>query len=412
MKPLVWFWCACLLLIVAARQRRPDLSGRCPRSGARSAGRDPWRRSDADQRSDEHRPHDRDQRSRRIRVRRTCCPAATRSRPRWPASRPKSARASRSPRSRSWSWTSRCEVGEFSEQITVDRRGAARRARERHGGDVARPGSRCRTCRSSAATPSSRRSASPNVIQPGRPAVRAHQDQSGASSLSLGGGPRRGNGYLLEGVPITDLRQSRRRSCPRSKRSRNAGADQDLRRGDGPRRRRRVQHDGASPDRTTGTAAPLFVRQAAVGDRATCSSPSGPDCRSRRSTTTTGPARSAVRSSRTRRSSGSAPTTTSRRSTRNNVLTLPTALERSGDFSQTRNAPGRLVIIYDPLTTTRDPATPASSSAIPFPGNMIPANRLNPVALAMLAGMPMPDVGQVVQRRRDARSTARRIRRR
>ena len=31
------------------------------------------------------------------------------------------------------------------------------------------------------------------------------QDQSGASSLSIGGGPRRGNGYLLEGVPITDL---------------------------------------------------------------------------------------------------------------------------------------------------------------------------------------------------------------
>ena len=37
--------------------------------------------------------------------------------------------------------------------------------------------------------------------------------------------------------------------------------------------------------------------------------------------------------------------------TRNSVLTMPTALERNGDFSQTRNAAGQLVTIYDPLTT-------------------------------------------------------------
>ena len=43
--------------------------------------------------------------------------------------------------------------------------------------------------------------------------------------------------------------------------------------------------------------------------------------------------------------------------TRNNVLTLPTALERTGDFSQTRNAAGQLVVIYDPLTTRLNPAT-------------------------------------------------------
>ena len=42
------------------------------------------------------------------------------------------------------------------------------------------------------------------------------------------------------------------------------------------------------------------------------------------------------------------------RSTRNNVLTLPTAAERAGDFSQTRNSAGQLVTIYDPLTTRTD----------------------------------------------------------
>ena len=45
----------------------------------------------------------------------------------------------------------------------------------------------------------------PGVIQTGDPQFVRYQDQSGSSQLSLGGGPRRGNGYLLEGVSITDL---------------------------------------------------------------------------------------------------------------------------------------------------------------------------------------------------------------
>ena len=45
----------------------------------------------------------------------------------------------------------------------------------------------------------------PNVIQTGDPQFVRYQDQTNASFLSLGGGPRRGNGYLLEGVPITDF---------------------------------------------------------------------------------------------------------------------------------------------------------------------------------------------------------------
>ena len=38
------------------------------------------------------------------------------------------------------------------------------------------------------------------VIQTGDPQFVRYQDQSGSSQLSLGGGPRRGNGYLIEGV--------------------------------------------------------------------------------------------------------------------------------------------------------------------------------------------------------------------
>jgi len=59
--------------------------------------------------------------------------------------------------------------------------------------------------------------------------------------------------------------------------------------------------------------------------------------------------------------------------------TMPTALERAGDFSQTRTPSGALVVITDP-TTGR-----------PFPDNKIPANRLDPRGVAMLNVFPMPN---------------------
>jgi hypothetical protein len=45
----------------------------------------------------------------------------------------------------------------------------------------------------------------PNVQQVGNPAYMRMQDQSGSSQISFAGGPVRGNNYLLDGVPITDL---------------------------------------------------------------------------------------------------------------------------------------------------------------------------------------------------------------
>ncbi len=62
----------------------------------------------------------------------------------------------------------------------------------------------------------------------------------------------------------------------------------------------------------------------------------------------------------------------------NNTYTMPTALERAGNFSQTVTTTGVLVPIYDPTTQT------------PFPGNIIPANRINPQGQAMLNLFPMP----------------------
>jgi hypothetical protein len=59
---------------------------------------------------------------------------------------------------------------------------------------------------------------------------------------------------------------------------------------------------------------------------------------------------------------------------------MPTALERSGNFSQSVDAAGRAIRIVDP-TTGR-----------PFPGGVIPAGRISPQAASLLGYYPAPNV--------------------
>jgi outer membrane receptor protein involved in Fe transport len=75
------------------------------------------------------------------------------------------------------------------------------------------------------------------------------------------------------------------------------------------------------------------------------------------------------------------------------VYTVPSALERTGDFSQSRTADGRPITIYDPLTTRLENGQNVRD---PFPGNRIPANRIDPVALQLLQRVPMPNTTGLV----------------
>jgi hypothetical protein len=59
--------------------------------------------------------------------------------------------------------------------------------------------------------------------------------------------------------------------------------------------------------------------------------------------------------------------------------TMPTALERAGDFSQTKTPSGSLIVVKDPLT------------GVAFPGNVIPSNRANSLGLAILNILPTPN---------------------
>jgi hypothetical protein len=73
------------------------------------------------------------------------------------------------------------------------------------------------------------------------------------------------------------------------------------------------------------------------------------------------------------------------------LSTVPTALQLQGDFSETRNRDGSLAVIYDPTTTTLDPAQPGKYMRRPFPGNVIPQSRFDPVALNVLKLFPKPN---------------------
>ena len=48
-------------------------------------------------------------------------------------------------------------------------------------------------------------------------------------------------------------------------------------------------------------------------------------------------------------------------------------------------------MIYDPLNTVPVPDQPGQVNRVQFPGNVIPANRINPVAAAMMNYYPLPN---------------------
>jgi hypothetical protein len=70
--------------------------------------------------------------------------------------------------------------------------------------------------------------------------------------------------------------------------------------------------------------------------------------------------------------------------------TVPTALQKSGDFSQTLNQSGALMQIFDPVTTHQ--GTDGRWVRDPFPGNIIPLSRQDPMARKLVAFYPDPNV--------------------
>lgn len=71
------------------------------------------------------------------------------------------------------------------------------------------------------------------------------------------------------------------------------------------------------------------------------------------------------------------------------TTSVPTPLERQGDFSQSLASTGQQIRIFDPFTTRVNPA--GGFIRDPFPGNAIPSSRFDPVAVNVLKYYPEPN---------------------
>jgi hypothetical protein len=85
------------------------------------------------------------------------------------------------------------------------------------------------------------------------------------------------------------------------------------------------------------------------------------------------------------------------RISRTHLTTIPTMAQRTGNYSDVVDSAGNVLPIYDVATTQLnagyDPSQPVSLTNLqylrdPFPGNIIPQSRLNPVALDALKLCP------------------------
>ncbi|MFN8641894.1 MAG: carboxypeptidase-like regulatory domain-containing protein [Candidatus Binatia bacterium] len=273
------------------------------------------------------------------------------------------------------------EVGTLQETITVTGAAPVIDTSNATGGGVI-------STEQMAALPSGGRSAFlfavtlPTVVASGDPQFNRQQDQTNASLLSLGGGTRRGNNYLVDGVPVTDLR-NRASANPTiealddvavqvhnydAETGRTGGGTFNVATRSGTNQWRGSAFYQNRPK--WGMANNYFSEKAGVPLPDTYfhlggGGFGGPIIKNKTFFWVAG------------EGYGS-------NTTRGDSLTLPTAREKAGDFSQTRVG-GNLITIYDPLTGNAD-----GTGRTAFPGNVIPANRLNPVAVKMLSYLKNP----------------------
>jgi hypothetical protein len=221
----------------------------------------------------------------------------------------------------------------------------------------------------------------PNVIPTGDPQFVRQQDQTNSSLLSLGGGPRRGNNYTLEGVPITDMR-NRAVIIPNIESVEEVKVQVSTYDAEMGRTGGGVFNTVGKSGSNTWHGSALYQNRPSWGlGKAYFVKKSGRDKPESYFHLYGGSFGGPIAKNRTFfwASTEGYQTLTGR----NTVLTLPTDLERSGNFSQSG------ITIYDPLTY--DPAT---GTRKPFEGNIIPPDRLNTVAKNMLQYLPLPTSGK------------------
>jgi len=80
------------------------------------------------------------------------------------------------------------------------------------------------------------------------------------------------------------------------------------------------------------------------------------------------------------------------RAPRTSIYTVPTELQRRGDFSQTFDNRGALIAVFDPFSSRENPVQPGRFLRTQFPGNAIPAARIDAAARNVLNEFaPLPN---------------------
>jgi hypothetical protein len=226
----------------------------------------------------------------------------------------------------------------------------------------------------------------PTVIPSGDTQFNRQQDQTNASLLSLGGGTRRGNNYTLDGVPITDLR-NRATANPTIEALEDVKVqvhtyDAEMGRTGGGVFNTTLK-GGSNDFHGTGffQTRPIWAEENNFfSQKAGIPKPNNPYY------LFGGGVGGPIIKNRT--FFWFAAEDYHDVQTRNISVIFPTAAERAGDFSGLTDSQGRPVIIYDPLTSQTVNGVVVRA---PFQGNRIQANRINPVAAAMLKYLPLPD---------------------
>jgi hypothetical protein len=230
----------------------------------------------------------------------------------------------------------------------------------------------------------------PNIQQVGNPAYMRMQDQSGSSQISFAGGPVRGNNYLLDGVPITDMNNRAiiipsLESVQEMKVQTNTYDAEIGRTGGGMfnvlmRSGTNEYHGslGGWLRNTDQEANAFFNNRAGIPktdqpNRTEYGSFGGPVWIPKvyKGKNKTFFWAAAEFYHDTQGNSGS--------------TAVPTLAERTGDFSKSFDHSGNLVLQYDPLAPHD-----ASGNRSPFPANIIPANRIDKIGynIAQTFGRP------------------------
>ncbi len=74
------------------------------------------------------------------------------------------------------------------------------------------------------------------------------------------------------------------------------------------------------------------------------------------------------------------------------ITTVPTDLERQGNFSQLVNSKGQPITIFNPSTSTLVPGQPGQFTRTAFSGNLIPPGMMDPVAAKIIKFWPEPNL--------------------